>query len=218
MEFIQFIIDLLTNTKDTLMWLFAEYGTFIYAILFLIIFVETGLVIMPFLPGDSLLFTAGLLCAQHAGLEIWIVIPLLIFAAVLGDNTNYFIGRFFHEKVLSWKFRGKQLVKQEWLDQTHHFFEKNGTKTIIIARFVPIVRTITPFVSGVGRMNYKIFLPYDILGGVLWVGGVTSIGYFLGQIPFVEENLEKFIIGIVILSVMPIIVEAVKAKMNKKKA
>lgn len=212
MEFINFLIELLTNTKDTLMWLFAEYGTFIYAILFLIIFVETGFVIMPFLPGDSLLFTAGMLCAQAGGLDIWILIPLLIFAAVLGDNVNYFVGRFFHEKVLSWKFRGKPLVKQEWLDQTHAYFEKNGTKTIIIARFVPIVRTITPFVSGVGRMNYKIFLPYDILGGILWVGGVSLIGYFLGQIPFVERNLEKFILGIVVLSVLPIVFEAIKAK------
>lgn len=218
MEFINFLIDLLTNTKETLMWLFAEYGTLIYAFLFLIIFVETGLVIMPFLPGDSLLFTAGMLCAAEGGLNIWLLIPLLILAAVLGDNTNYFVGRFFHEKVLSWKFRGKQLVKQEWLDQTHKFFEKNGTKTIIIARFVPIVRTITPFVSGVGRMNYKIFLPYDILGGVLWVGGVTTIGFLLGQIPFVEKHLEKFIIGIVILSVMPIVFETLKARSAKKNA
>lgn len=217
MEFIQFLIDLLTNTKDTLMWLFTEYGTLIYAFLFLIIFIETGLVIMPFLPGDSLLFTAGMLCATEGGLNIWILIPLLIFAAVLGDNTNYFVGKFFHEKVLSWKFRGKLLVKQEWLDQTHKFFEKNGTKTIIIARFVPIVRTITPFVSGIGKMNYKIFLPYDILGGTLWVGGVTIIGYLLGQFSFVEQHLEKFILGIVILSVMPIILEAIKAKAVKKR-
>lgn len=216
MEFIQFIIDLLTNTKDTLLWMFAVYGTYIYAFLFLIIFVETGLVVFPFLPGDSLLFTAGLLCAQEGGLNIWILIPLLICAAVLGDNTNYFIGRFFHEKVLSLKFRGKPMVKKEWLDQTHAFFEKNGTKTIIIARFVPIVRTITPFVAGVGRMNYRIFLPFDIIGGVIWVGGITTIGYSLGQISFVEEHLEKFIIGIVLLSITPIIYEVLKKKFGKK--
>lgn len=206
MEIIHFFLDLLTHTKDTLLLLFQNYGTLIYAILFLIIFVETGLVIFPLLPGDSLLFTAGLLCAQPSGLSIWILIPLLIFAAVLGDNVNYFVGKFFSEHVLSWKINGKPLVKQQWLDQTHTFFEKNGTKTIILARFVPIVRTITPFVSGVGKMNYKTFLPYDILGGVLWVGGVTLAGYFLGRIPFVEQNLEKFILGIVFVSVLPIII------------
>ncbi|MFY9310433.1 MAG: DedA family protein [Bacteroidia bacterium] len=217
MEVIHFLLDLLTHTKDVLMMLFQQYGTLIYAILFLIIFVETGLVIMPFLPGDSLLFTAGLLCAQPNGLNIWILIPLLIVAAILGDNINYFVGKFFSDRVLSWKFRGKPLVKKQWLDKTHEFFEKNGTKTIILARFVPIVRTITPFVSGVGKMNYKVFLPYDILGGILWVGSVTVLGYFLGQIPFVEKNLEKFILGIVFISVLPIIIEAYKARKSRKK-
>lgn len=217
MEIIHFFLELLTHTKDVLLQLFQEYGTTIYIILFLIIFVETGLVIMPLLPGDSLLFTAGLLCAQPNGLNIWILIPLLIVAAVLGDNTNYFVGKFFSEHVLSWKIKGKPLVKKQWLDQTHDFFEKNGTKTIILARFVPIVRTITPFVSGVGKMNYKTFLPYDILGGVLWVGSVTILGYFLGQIPFVEKHLEKFILGIVFISVLPILVKAVKIKMTKNK-
>ncbi len=217
MEFIHFLLDLLTHTKDVLLALFQQYGTLIYAILFLIIFVETGLVIMPFLPGDSLLFTAGLLCAQPNGLNIWVLIPLLIVAAILGDNINYFVGKFFSERVLSWKFKGKPLVKKEWLDKTHEFFEKNGTKTIILARFIPIVRTITPFVSGVGKMNYKTFLPYDILGGILWVGSVTILGYFLGQIEFVEKNLEKFILGIVFLSVLPIVIEAVKIRMAKKK-
>lgn len=217
MEFIHFLLDLLTHTKDVLLELFQTYGTLIYAILFLIIFVETGLVIMPFLPGDSLLFTAGLLCAQPNGLNIWILIPLLIVAAILGDNINYFVGKFFSERVLSWKFKGKPLVKKQWLDKTHEFFEKNGTKTIILARFIPIVRTITPFVSGVGKMNYKTFLPYDILGGILWVGSVTILGYFLGQIAFVEKHLEKFILGIVFISILPIIIEAVKIRMAKKK-
>lgn len=217
MEFIHFLLDLLAHTKDVLMMLFQEYGTLIYAILFLIIFVETGLVIMPFLPGDSLLFTAGLLCTQPNGLNIWILIPLLIFAAVLGDNINYFVGKFFSDRVLSWKIKSKPLVKKQWLDKTHEFFEKNGTKTIVLARFVPIVRTITPFVSGVGKMNYKTFLPYDILGGIIWVSSVTVLGYFLGQIPFVEKHLEKFILGIVFLSVLPILFEAIKIRMAKKK-
>jgi membrane-associated protein len=200
-----FLIDLLTHTKDVLLQLFQQYGIYIYAILFLIIFVETGLVAMPFLPGDSLLFTAGMLCAQPSGLNIWVLIPLLIFAAILGDNTNYFVGKYFSKKVLGIKFNGKPIVKQEWLDQTHDFFKQYGTKAIILARFVPIVRTVMPFVSGVGRMDYKVFLPYDILGGFIWVTSITVIGYFLGQIPFVEKHLEKFVIGIVLLSVLPIV-------------
>jgi membrane-associated protein len=205
MEFMLFLIDLLTHTKDVLLQLFQQYGIYIYAILFLIIFVETGLVAMPFLPGDSLLFTAGMLCAQPSGLNIWVLIPLLIFAAILGDNTNYFVGKYFSKKILGIKFNGKPIVKQEWLDQTHDFFKQYGTKAIILARFVPIVRTVMPFVSGVGRMDYKVFLPYDILGGFIWVTSITVIGYFLGQIPYVEKHLEKFVIGIVLLSVLPIV-------------
>lgn len=205
MEFILFLVDLLTHTKDVLLQLFQQYGIYIYAILFLIIFVETGLVAMPFLPGDSLLFTAGMLCAQPSGLNIWILIPLLIVAAILGDNTNYFVGKYFSKKVLGIKFNNKPIVKQEWLDQTHDFFKQYGTKAIILARFVPIVRTVMPFVSGVGRMDYKVFLPYDIFGGFIWVTSITVIGYFLGQIPFVEKHLEKFVIGIVLLSVLPIV-------------
>lgn len=215
MEFVHFIIELLTNTKDVLLQLFRDYGIFIYAILFLIIFIETGLVIFPFLPGDSLLFTAGMLCAQSSGLNILILIPLLISAAVIGDNVNYFVGRYFNEHVLNWKFRGKPMVKQEWLDKTHEYFEKNGVKTIIIARFVPIVRTVTPFVSGVGKMNYRIFLPFDIFGGVLWVTSVSLLGYFLGQVEFVERHLEKFILLIIFISVIPIFWGYFKNKISK---
>jgi len=216
MEFIHFIIELLTNTKDVLLELFRDYGVYIYAILFLIIFIETGLVIFPFLPGDSLLFTAGMLCAQSSGLNIWILIPLLISAAVIGDNVNYFVGRYFNEHVLSWKFRGKPMVKQEWLDKTHEYFEKNGVKTIIIARFVPIVRTVTPFVSGVGKMNYRIFLPFDIFGGLLWVTSVSLLGYFLGQVEFVERHLEKFILLIIFISVLPIFWGYLRNKPGKR--
>ncbi len=215
MDFISFLLELLTHTKDVLLHLFQQYGPYIYAILFLIIFVETGLVIMPFLPGDSLLFTAGLLCAQDSGLNIYILIPLLIIAAVLGDNLNYFVGKYFSETVLKWQFKGKPLVNPQWINEVHNYFEKHGTKTIIIARFMPIVRTVTPFVSGVGRMNYKTFLPYDIFGGILWVSSVTIIGYFLGNIPFVEKNLEKFILGIVFISILPMIIKAIQLKMKK---
>lgn len=215
MEFIHFLLELLTHTKDVLLHLFQQYGPYIYAILFLIIFVETGFVIMPFLPGDSLLFTAGLLCAQDSGLSIFILIPLLIIAAVLGDNVNYFVGKYFSETVLKWQFKGKPLVNPEWIQEVHNYFEKHGTKTIIIARFMPIVRTVTPFVSGVGKMDYKTFLPYDIFGGILWVTSVTIIGYFLGNIPFVEKNLEKFILGIVFISILPMIIKAIQVKMKK---
>lgn len=215
MEFIHFLLELLTHTKEVLLSLFQQHGNLIYGILFLIIFVETGLVIMPFLPGDSLLFTAGLLCAQDSGLNIFIIIPLLIFAAILGDNINYMVGRFFSATVLKWNFRGKPLVKQEWIDEVQQYFEKYGTKTIIIARFIPIVRTVTPFVSGIANMNYKTFLPFDIFGGILWVGSVTIIGYFLGNIPFVEENLEKFILGIVFLSILPMIIKAIQIRFKK---
>lgn len=215
MEFLHFLLELLTNTKDVLLMLFQQYGIYIYAILFLIIFVETGLVVMPFLPGDSLLFTAGMLCAMPSGLNIWVLIPLLIVAAILGDNINYFVGKFFNQKVLGWEIAGQRLVKQAWLDKTEDFFQEYGTKAIILARFVPIVRTVTPFVAGVGKMKYSTFLPYDIFGGILWVSSVTIIGYFLGQIPFVEHNLEKFIIGIVVLSVLPMVWAFVKTQMKK---
>ncbi|HUM50549.1 MAG TPA: VTT domain-containing protein [Chitinophagales bacterium] len=215
MEYIHFLLELLTHTKDVLLSLFQQHGNLIYAILFLIIFIETGLVIMPFLPGDSLLFTAGLLCAQASGLNIYFLIPLLIIAAILGDNVNYFIGKFFSETVLKWQYKGKQLVNPEWINDVHNYFEKYGSKTIIIARFMPIVRTVTPFVSGVANMNYKTFLPYDIFGGILWVGSVTILGYFLGNIPFVEKNLEKFILGIVFISILPMIIKAIQVKLKK---
>jgi membrane-associated protein len=157
-----------------------------------------------------------MLCAQSSGLNIWILIPLLISAAVIGDNVNYFVGRYFNEHVLSWKLRGKPMVKQEWLDKTHEYFEKNGVKTIIIARFVPIVRTVTPFVSGVGKMKYSIFLPYDIFGGALWVTSVSLLGYFLGQVEFVERHLEKFILLIIFISVIPILWGYFKNKLGKR--
>jgi membrane-associated protein len=215
MDFIYFLIELLTNTKDVLLHLFQEYGTYIYAIMFLIIFVETGLVLMPFLPGDSLLFTAGLMCAQSSGLNIYMLIILLSIAAIVGDNLNYFIGRYASQKMLAVKFRDKPVVKQEWIDQVQSYFEKYGTKTIIIARFMPIVRTITPFASGLGKMRYKTFLPYDIFGGILWVTSISLAGYFLGLIPFVENNLEKIILGIVFVSVLPMIIKIIQIKFKK---
>jgi membrane-associated protein len=159
---------------------------------------------MPFLPGDSLLFAAGMLCSIGS-LSIWILIPLLIVAAILGDNGNYYVGKYFSDKMLGLKIKNKPLVKQEWIDEVHRYFEQYGSKTIIIARFMPIVRTVTPFVAGVGKMSYRIFFLYNIIGGILWVGSITVVGYFLGRNAWVEENLEKIIIGIVFVSILPML-------------
>ncbi len=197
-------------------WLFQQYGTYVYLILFLVIFIETGLVAMPFLPGDSLLFTAGLF-ARLGYLDIASLFFLLFAAAVLGDNSNYWIGRTLGLKVMHMKIGKKNLVKQEYLDKTHSFYEKYGTKTIIMARFVPIVRTFAPFVAGVAEMNYRRFLSFDILGGFLWIGSMTFAGYFLGEIPWIRTNIEKVAILIVLISVMPIVFEFIKHKREKQK-
>lgn len=192
-------------------------------ILFLVIFIETGLVAMPFLPGDSLLFTAGLFANQinqstgDTYLNIYYLLGLLFTAAVLGDNSNYWIGRTLGLKVMHMKIGKKVLVKQKYLDKTHQFYEKYGTKTIIMARFVPIVRTFAPFVAGVAEMNYRRFFSFDILGGALWIGSMTIAGFFLGQFEVIRENIEKVALGIVFISVLPILIELIKARREKTK-
>lgn len=198
-------------------WLFANYGTFVYTVLFLVIFIETGLVAMPFLPGDSLLFTAGLF-ARTGHLNLSYLLILLFIAAVLGDNCNYWIGRKIGLKVFTLKFRGKPLVKKEYLDKTHEFYEKHGTKAIIMARFVPFVRTFAPFAAGVGEMTYKKFLSFDILGGALWIGSLTIAGYLLGEVEIIRKHIDLVCLGIILLSVLPILFSALKARMNKKAA
>ncbi|MES2629506.1 MAG: VTT domain-containing protein [Bacteroidota bacterium] len=197
-------------------WLFSNYGNTVYVILFLVIFIETGLVIMPFLPGDSLLFTAGLF-AHKGYLELSTIMLLLFVAAVLGDNVNYWLGRKIGLRFLHLKFRGKQLVKEEYISKTHEFFEKYGTKAIILARFVPIVRTFAPFVAGIAKMEYKRFVSFDIMGGAIWIGSLTLAGYFLGGFDIVSNNIEKVAILIVLISVAPVAFEAIKAQRNKKK-
>ena len=197
-------------------WLFQNYGTAVYLILFLVIFVETGLVIMPFLPGDSLLFTAGLF-ARLGYLNIAYLVMLLFVAAVLGDSTNYWVGRKIGLKALQIKFRGKNIVKQEYLDKTHSFYEKYGPKTIIMARFVPIVRTFAPFVAGVAEMNYRKFLSFDVLGGAIWISTLTFAGYFLGHFEIIRKNIELVALAIIFISVLPVIIEVAKAKMNSQK-
>ncbi|MCE9539255.1 MAG: VTT domain-containing protein [Bacteroidetes bacterium] len=203
-------------------WLFQNYNNVVYTILFLVIFIETGLVLMPFLPGDSLLFTAGLFANQinsvtgEPYLNLGYLLVLLLIAAIVGDNVNYWVGRKIGLKMLKIKFRGKNVVKEEYLTKTHAFYEKYGPKTIIMARFVPIVRTFAPFVAGVAEMNYKKFLSFDILGGVLWIFSLTLAGYFLGEIPWIRNNIEKVALGIIFISILPIIIEIAKAKMAKK--
>lgn len=198
-------------------WLFQNYSDVVYIILFLVIFIETGLVIMPFLPGDSLLFTAGLF-ARLGYLNLSYLLLLLFAAAVLGDNINYWLGRKVGLRVLQMKFRGRKIVKEEYLTKTHTFFDKYGPKTIILARFVPIVRTFTPFVAGIAEMNYKKFLSFDVLGGIIWIGSLTLAGYFLGEIPWIRENIEKVALCIIFISMLPVIIEILKAKFSKIKS
>jgi membrane-associated protein len=198
-------------------WIVEQYGTAIYIVLFLVIFIETGLVIMPFLPGDSLLFTAGLFAAS-GDLSLTILLSSLVFAAILGDNINYWVGRKVGLSVFNWKIRGRQLVKSSYLEKTEAFFEKRGVFAIIMARFVPIVRTFTPFAAGVGKMNYRKFLMFDILGGFLWIFMLTLAGYFLGNIKWIRDNNEKVVLIIVFVSVLPMIISFIKAKLAKKNA
>lgn len=222
MDLLKSILDFILHLDDHLFAMIQDYGLWIYAILFLIIFVETGLVIMPLLPGDSLLFAAGTFCAgvvneagEKAELNLWLVLILLIVAAIIGDGLNYYFGRAIGLKVLHWKIRGRQLVKQKYIDQTHEFYEKHGPKTIIIARFVPIVRTFAPFVAGIGEMKYSKFIRFNIIGGVAWVIGLTLLGYFFGNLPFVQKNFEMVIFGIIGLSLLPMVIEIIRAKMKK---
>ena len=192
-------------------WLFANYGTVIYTVLFLVIFIETGLVAMPFLPGDSLLFTAGLF-ARSGHLDLSYLLILLFIAAVLGDNCNYWIGRKIGLKIFSLKIKQKPLIKKEYLNKTHLFFEKHGTKAIIMARFVPIVRTFSPFAAGIAEMNYKKFVAYDLLGGALWIGSLTIAGYLLGEIEFIRMHIDLVCFGIIFISILPIIIGYFKSR------
>jgi membrane-associated protein len=208
-------LDFFLHLDDKLHAIIGEYGTTTYVILFLIIFVETGLVIWPFLPGDSLLFAAGAF-AGAGSLNIAIIIVSLFIAAFLGDTVNYLIGKKLGLRILQKKRKnGKQLVKQEYIDKTHEFYDKHGPKTIILARFVPIVRTFAPFVAGIGEMNYSKFISYNIIGGAIWVTGLSLLGFFFGNIPVVKENFEIVILGIIFISILPIIIEFIRHRRKK---
>jgi membrane-associated protein len=212
LSIIDFFSDWLLHLDEKLTYLVGTYKNLTYLILFAIVFTETGLVVMPLLPGDSLLFAAGSIAALDNTLNIFILIPLLIAAALLGDNTNYFIGSRFGTRVfdLNWK-----LLKREYLTQTEEFYAKHGGYTLIMARFVPIVRTFAPFAAGMGSMTYGKFLTYCIAGAVLWVTSITSLGYALGNHPWVKEHFETVVFGIIGISVLPMIYQAVKSKFKK---
>lgn len=216
MELIHFLLDFLKDPLTTLQGFLDQYDTLTYAILFLVIFVETGLIVMPLLPGDSLLFATGLLASTTGKLDVTIIIPLLILAALLGDNVNYFVGRKFSAFI---KSKEKILfLKREYITQTEAFYEKHGGKAVILARFMPIIRTIAPFVAGAGSMKYGKYITFCLLGAVLWVTSITLIGYFLGNNEFVKANFEKVVLGIVFLSIAPMIIGLLRAKFSGKNA
>jgi membrane-associated protein len=213
MELLTGFIDIVLHLDAHLLALVQEYGLWIYAILFAIIFAETGLVIAPFLPGDSLLFVIGALCGMGS-LELQIALPLLIVAAFMGDNTNYWIGRLLGLGLLN--RASPRLIKHEHLEKTHAFYEKHGGKTVIFARFLPIIRTFAPFVAGIGTMNYRHYLMFSIIGGVSWIGSLILAGYFFGNIPVIKDNLTLMILVIIFVSFIPAILEYLKHLRNKK--
>lgn len=219
MELILNLFDFIMHIDQHLNQFANDYGLWLYAILFMIIFVETGVVVMPFLPGDSLLFAAGMVAAlDDNDLNVWIIVGILIVAAILGDTLNYTIGKTIGYKAVQIKIFGKQFVQPEHLDKTHEFYEKYGAKTIVIARFVPIVRTLAPFVAGIGQMSYKTFLTYNVIGGIIWITSLTLAGYFLGSIQWVQDNFSKVVIAIIIISVLPLFAEVFREKLGKKQA
>ena len=212
MQILLQILNFFLHVDKQLFQIVAQYGSLTYAILFGVVFMETGLVIMPFLPGDSLLFAAGALAAGGA-LNIWMVFGLLLLAAFLGDTVNYWIGHWIGPKAFSGKL---PFLKKEYLDKAQAFYEKHGGKAIILARFVPIVRTFAPFVAGVGKMNYGKFISYNFIGGLLWVSMFSFGGYFFGSLPFVKENFHYVVLLIIAISILPMIWEFLKARQESK--
>jgi len=213
-DLFNFFIDFVLHIDKHLVDIVTEYRSWTYAILFLIIFCETGLVVTPFLPGDSLLFAAGAVAAMDGNpLNIYFLVPLILAAAFIGDNTNYTIGRFLGTKVYEKNYK---LIKRKYLDETHLFYEKHGGVTLVIARFMPIVRTFAPFVAGVGTMKYKKFLMFCIIGNLLWVNIFSFAGYFFGNIPFVKENFSIVVLAIIFVSFIPPLYAFIKQLFKKK--
>jgi membrane-associated protein len=216
MELLAQFIDIVLHLDKHLALLLAEYGTLIYVILFAIVFCETGLVVLPFLPGDSLLFVAGALAAGGGGLDITTLILVLMTAAVLGDNTNYWIGHHLGPRVFRWE--SSRFFNKAAFEHTHAFYERHGGKTMMVARFIPLVRTFAPFVAGVGRMTYPRFFFFDLAGAVLWVVSLCLAGYWFGNIEFIRKNLSFVILGIVGLSLAPVMIAGIRHKLAKKQA
>ena len=208
------LIDFILHVDDHLLEFITNYGVWIYAILFLIIFVETGLVVMPFLPGDSLLFAAGALAASTGAMDPWLLGLLLFIAAVLGDTLNYHIGKYIGPRVFEIESR---FINKNHLINTQKFFDKHGGKTIIFARFVPFARTFAPFVAGASSMNYKYFLSYNVIGAFCWIGSFITLGYLFGNMPIVKDNFTYLIFGIIILSVLPGVIGFIRHKFFPKK-
>lgn len=213
MEWITKIIDIVLHVDHYLAQIIASTGLWTYAILFIVIFIETGLVVTPFLPGDSLLFAAGALAATTGELNILALFGLLALAAVLGDTANYWIGHAIGPKAFSGNSR---FFKKEYLERTHQFYEKHGGKTILLARFIPIIRTFAPFVAGIGEMTYSHFITYNVVGGILWTAIFIFGGYFFGNIPFVQENFSLVVIAIILISVLPAVVEIIRNRQKPK--
>lgn len=212
METVKLLIDLFLHLDEYMSQVITQYGAWTYGLLFFVIFMETGFVITPFLPGDSLLFAAGTFAALGS-LNIWYLVILLMIAAVGGDTVNYWIGHKLGDRAYNTRW-----IKKEYLDRTHAFFEKHGGKTILLARFVPIVRTFAPFVAGMGRMSYGYFFSYNVVGGVVWVLLFTFAGFFFGNIEFVKKNFELVIIAIILISLVPAVWEGLKARREMKQA
>ncbi|MCU1715572.1 DedA family protein [Pseudomonas sp. 5P_3.1_Bac2] len=209
------LIDLILHLDVYLNLLVNNYGPWIYAILFLVIFCETGLVVMPFLPGDSLLFIAGAVAAG-GGMDPVLLGGLLMVAAILGDSTNYVIGRTAGERLFS--NPDSKIFRRDYLQKTQDFYDKHGGKTITLARFMPIIRTFAPFVAGVARMPYLRFVSFSVFGTILWVGGLVTLGYYFGNVPFIKKNLSLLVIGIILLSLLPMIIGVLRSRFSGNKA
>jgi membrane-associated protein len=216
LDLIKYLIDLFLHLDEHLSAIIQSYGTWTYFLLFLVIFMETGFVVTPFLPGDSLLFAAGTFASPALGspLNIWVLWALLCIAAVAGDTVNYWIGHFVGPRAFSGEIR---FLKKQHLDRTHAFYERHGGKTIIIARFVPIIRTFAPFVAGIGEMSYGKFISYNVIGGIAWVTLFTWGGYFFGTLPFVQNNFSLVVLAIIFLSILPAVIEIIKERTRSVK-
>jgi membrane-associated protein len=221
MEFFSQFVDLFLHIDKHLAMLLAQYGPWLYAILFAIIFCETGLVVTPFLPGDSLLFVAGALAAASmadgGNFNLAILLPLLMAAAILGDNVNYRIGRVAGQRILAWG-EGSRFFNRAAYDKTHAFYEKHGGKTLVIARFMPLIRTFAPFVAGIGVMDYRRFFIFNVIGGVFWIGSLLLAGYWFGNLPWVQKNLTLVIFGIIGLSLAPMAIAWLRHRLAAKSA